>query len=230
MIANKKEFTGGMVMMAGFMVVLVIMFLPLFEGGKNCLNYLDDLFNSISKDSAYYIPKIKEDVAKSQTGKNLTIDLGMDSEALAKDCETLLKKSGGTATAEGKIVKVTGDLGLLLKNCLEDADTLFHNKGQELQDKYGIEGKKALFTWWSTLKALQKSLDKQQKFAEGKVVYTVMTKAVECAYNYYKVEPQKMTQRLGMVIFSLIFYVIYTMWYGYAILYLFEGWGLQISH
>ncbi|MFZ5571561.1 MAG: hypothetical protein ACOZF0_14260 [Thermodesulfobacteriota bacterium] len=230
MITDKKEFYGGAAMMAGFLAVLFIMFLPLFEGQKNSLNYLDDLFNSISKNSAYYIPTIKTNVAKSETGKNLTLDLSLDSDTLAKEGALLLQKSGASVAVDGKSIHAVGDLGLMLGNCLDDADTLFNNNGQALQDKYGIEGKKTLFVWHSILKSLQKALDKQEKFDESKVVYTVMTKAVECAYNYYRVVPQKMSERLGMVVFSLVFYVIYTMWYGYAILYLFEGWGLQISH
>ena len=32
------------------------------------------------------------------------------------------------------------------------------------------------------------------------------------------------------ILCSLIFYVIYTVWFGFAILYLFEGWGLGLSH
>jgi hypothetical protein len=33
-----------------------------------------------------------------------------------------------------------------------------------------------------------------------------------------------------VVIFSLIFYVVYTLWYGFAIMFLFEGWGLQLEN
>ena len=48
MLANKKEFYSGMGLMAAFLVVLAIMFSPVF-GGQNGLNYLDGLYNSISK-------------------------------------------------------------------------------------------------------------------------------------------------------------------------------------
>jgi hypothetical protein len=36
--------------------------------------------------------------------------------------------------------------------------------------------------------------------------------------------------RLGVVVFSLVFYVIYTLWYGFAIMFIFEGWGMQLEH
>ena len=40
MIAHKKEFFGGVAMMAVFVVVLIIIFMPVF-GGQNGLNYLE---------------------------------------------------------------------------------------------------------------------------------------------------------------------------------------------
>lgn len=233
MIANKKEFFGGVGMMAGFFIVLAMIFMPLFNGknGKeNGLNFLDNLFNTISKGSAYYIPKIKEDVSKSEAGKNITLDLSYESEQQAQESALLFIKGGATASVSGKNIKISGDLGQILGNCLEDADTLFHNQGEKLQSKYGTEGKKTMFNWWTSLKAMQKNLNKQEKFKEANKVYSVMTKAVECAYNYYKIESESMSSKMGTVIFALVFYVIYTLWYGYAILYIFEGWGLQISH
>jgi len=229
MITNKKEFFGGIVMIAGFFAALFIFFMPLYEG-QNGLNYLDNLFNSISKKSAYYIPEIKEDVAKTETGKNVAVDLSYETEAQTRESALLFIKAGASAVVEGTKLKVAGDLGRILGNCLEDADSLFYNQGEKLQTKYGVEGKKTLFNWWTSLKSIQKSLDKQEKFDESKTVYTVMTRAVECAYNYYKIVPEDMSSRLWMVVFSLVFYVVYTLWYGYAIMFIFEGWGLQISH
>jgi len=229
MISSKKEFYGGAAMMAGFLVVLVAMFLPLFEG-KNGLNYLDDLFNSISKGSAYYIPGVADEVRNTQVGKQITVTLAYDTDTQARESALLFTKAGASARMEGAKVSVTGDFGKILGACLADADTLFHNDGEALQARYGIEGKRVLFNWWTTLKAMQKELNRQERFAEGKVVYTVMTRAVECSYNYYTVVPDRITDRLGIVLFSLVFYVVYTLWYGYAILFLFEGWGLQISH
>ena len=55
-------------------------------------------------------------------------------------------------------------------------------------------------------------------------------KAVECSNNYYHIAPQKIGDRFGIVIFSLVFYVVYTLWYGFAIMFMFEGWGLRLEH
>jgi hypothetical protein len=67
-------------------------------------------------------------------------------------------------------------------------------------------------------------------FKEAKVIALAKKRAIETSYNYYGVEPQKITDRIGLVIFSLVFYVIYTLWYGYAIMFMCEGWGLSLSH
>ena len=99
-----------------------------------------------------------------------------------------------------------------------------------VSDKYGIPEKQALYNWWEALKGLDLALKKQKKFVAAKVVDLIQKKAVETAYNYYGIAPQKITDRFGVVIFSLIFYVVYTLWYGFAIMYMFEGLGLRLGH
>ncbi len=76
---------------------------------------------------------------------------------------------------------------------------------------------------------MDRDLSRQRKFKAATAVSLIKNKAVETSYNYYRIEPQNITDRLGLVIFSLIFYVIYTLWYGFAIMYLFEGWGLRLE-
>ena len=88
----------------------------------------------------------------------------------------------------------------------------------------------ALYNWWSALKAMDFDLKKQKKFNSAKMAELVNKKAVETAYNYYGIEGQKISERIGVVIFSLIFYVIYTLWYGFGIMYLFEGSGFRLEH
>ena len=43
-------------------------------------------------------------------------------------------------------------------------------------------------------------------------------------------EDEERLKKIGVVIFSLVFYVIYTLWYGFAIMFMFEGWGLKLEH
>jgi len=228
MIAHKKVFYIGFGLIAVFIVVLVILFMPVF-GGKNALENLDMLYNSISKDSAYYIPKVKK-AAEPLIGTQISVDLTLDNDKQAGQIAALFEKGGARVQVAGADLKVAGDLGQILENSLKDADDMYHNDGKSVSDKYGISEKQVLYNWWNALKALDFSLKKQKKFEAATVVDMIQKKAVETAYNYYGIEPQKITDRFGIVTVSLIFYVIYTLWYGFAIMYMFEGWGLRLGH
>ena len=237
---KKKRLITGLLMMVAFTVVLVLMFIPLFPGGKggtsqNGLNYMDNLYNSISKGSAYYIPQVTEE-SEPFLGKAVKLELAMSGklslppEKLAANAALLLNTAGAQAQAEGGKVMVEGDLGKMIQSALKDADAMFHNKGEDVSKLYGgANAKEMLFSWWAALSAMEKNLKKQELFAEALFVSKVQKKAVECAYNYYKIEPQNIGDRWGIVLFSLIFYVVYTMWYGYAVMYLFEGAGFQLE-
>ena len=228
MIANKKEFYGGFGMLIGFFVILVIIFSPVFKG-QNGLDYLDSLYNSISKGSAYYIPKAKKETDKF-IGNSISVTLNMKDEAQAKQATSLFMKGGALVNVSGAQLKVSGDLGKILENCMTDADSMYVNDGEKVKGKYGYDERQVLYNWYTALKATDKDLKAQKKFKEAKVVALVIKKAVECSYNYYKIEPQKISDRYGIVIFSLLFYVIYTLWYGFAIMFMFEGWGMRLEH
>jgi len=228
MIAHRKEFFGGTGLLLAFFVVLTIIFSPVFDG-KNGMDYLDALYNSISKGSAYYIPKVKEKTNKFM-GDSIEVILKMANENTAKQTALLFTKSGSIARISGTQIKVTGDLGKILGNCLADADNMYMNDGQKVSSKYGYNEKRVLFNWWKALKEMDRALKGQKKFKEAKVVALVNKKTVETSYNYYKIEPQKISDRLEVIIFSLLFYVIYTLWYGFAIMFMFEGWGMKLEH
>jgi len=228
MIAHKKEFYGGVGMMAAFLIVLFILFMPIF-GGQNGLEYSDDLYNSISKGSAYYIPKVQEQTAPFM-GNSVAMTLAMANATQASQAALLFEKGGATVTTVEAELKVSGDLGAILANCLDDAEAMYRNDGQMVSANYGYDERQVLFNWWMACEAMENTLKTQKKFAEAKIVSTVGKKAVETSYNYYKVEPQKITDRIGLVSFSLVFYVIYTLWYGFAIMFMFEGWGMKLEH
>lgn len=229
MIANPKKFYLGLGMLVVFTVVLVLMFLPLFSGGKNGLNYLDSLYNSISKGSAYYIPAVKKQSA-AFNGTTVDVTLTLETQEQARLTALLFRQGGARADVSGSTLRVTGDLGKVLGSCLADADAMYNNDGVKVTRRYGYDAKRALFNWWTAFKSMDRALKKQGKFKEAKMVVDVVKRAVESSYNYYNIEPQQITGKLGMVIFSLTFYVLYTLLYGFAIMFLFEGWGLKLTH
>ena len=61
-------------------------------------------------------------------------------------------------------------------------------------------------------------------------VRDAMTKGLEPAYNYYGVTAIAMKDMIWIALAALVGYVLYTVWYGYAILFLFEGWGVKLGH
>lgn len=228
MIANPKKFYSGVILLSAFMVVLLIIFLPVFNG-HNGLSFLDSLYNTISKGSAYYIPKLKKETARL-AGKNVILRLNLAEDRQAGEIQPLFEKGGAGVVRSGTSLKISGDLAAIITNCLADADAMFHNNGETVAQKYGYNEKRVLYNWWLALNAADRDLKKQKKFGEAKFIATVLQKAVECSYNYYRIEPQNISDKYGLVIFSLVFYVAYTLWYGFAIMNLFEGLGLRLEH
>ncbi|MBW1727737.1 MAG: hypothetical protein JRJ62_09180 [Deltaproteobacteria bacterium] len=228
MIEHKKEFYGGFGLLIGFAVTLGIIFSPIFKG-QNGLQYLDNLYNSMSKGSAYYIQTVKTET-EPFSGKSVQVVIEMADEARAQQTAALFMKGGALVNVSGTGLKVEGDLSKILANCLADADSMYINDGRTISSKYGYNERQVLFNWWKALKSMDKDLKKQKEFEAAKVVSQVVKKAVECSYNYYQIEPQKISDRPGIVIFSLVFYVVYTLWYGFAVMFMFEGWGLRLEH
>ena len=226
--------TRGYLLIISFFAVLFAIFMPLFpaaHGDKkvNGLDYLDNFFNELSKGSAYYIPdQVK--AAEKYKGQEFTTTLKMKSPEAAAITAKLFATNNIEATADGEKVAVKGDFGSMITIMLEDADAMYHNKGDILQAKYGVDERQTIYSWYQALSAMEKDMTKSEKFAEAKFVKNCMTKAVEPAYNYYKVEVKPVKQEMPMLIASLAFYVIYTMWYGFGLLFLFEGMGIKLEH
>jgi len=228
MIENKKEFYGGLGLLIGFAVILIVIFSPVFKG-QNGLEYLDDLYNSISKGSAYYIPKVKKEI-DTFAGTSVSVTIAMADDGQAQQTAALFMKGGALVNVSGTQLKIEGDLGKILANCLADADRMYMNDGQPVSSRYGYNERQVLYNWWQALKALNKDLTKQKQFKAASAVDMVATKAVETSYNYYQIEPQKISDRAFIVFFSLAFYVFYTLWYGFAVMFMFEGWGMKLEH
>lgn len=228
MIANKKEFNLGLGMLAGFIGLYFFFMTPSF-GGKNLLDYMDSLYNSISKNSAYYIPQTQKKVDAFK-GKSVSMELKAKDEAAAERLGKMLTTNGMAVEQKGAELKVQGDLGELLTGTLKDADAMFKNNDKELNAKYGFAGKQAMHDWWTSLDLMAKNLTKHEQFKEAKIIQNVQTKAVEPAYNYFGIQSQNIKDKAVLVVLSLVGYVIYTLWFGFAILFMFEGWGLKLEH
>ncbi len=236
MIKNSKTFNIGALFAITFLGVLIAIFSPLFNG-KNGLEFADDSFNKLAKGSSYFIPKVAKNNEQFK-GRPFSVSIKVDKpEDKPGDAE---KRAGNIAkvftTAGAKVdiidttVKIEGDLGKVLASALEDADAMFRNDGEKIKARYGTDDEKKMFRQWhNALSRINKEFDKGKKIEESKMVNAVVKKAIEPAYNFYQIDSNKVREHAGMMSGLLIFYVIYTMWWGYAIFYLFEGFGLTMK-
>jgi hypothetical protein len=232
-ITHKKHFALGIVLSISFIVVLVLIFSPIFpktpEGKpQNGLEYADEMFNKLSKGSSYFIPKMTK-ATEEFIGKTFSVGIEMGKPEDAEKVAKLFTTAGATANVEGTKLKIEGDLGKTLQTVLKDADAMYHNEGEKVSGLYGYDEKKVMKDWWKALGKMDEAFKKEKKVAEAKIVSDVMKKAVEAGYNYYGIEPVKVKDKLGLMVFLLVFYVAYTMWWGFAIFYIFEGIGLSMK-
>ena len=227
LIVEKKSFAIGAVMTVGFLAVLVAMFSPVF-GGENAFHASDRLFNSIAKGSSYAIPRLVEE-AKVFAGHPVDQQLTLKDEGLAATAAAVLQSAGARAEVSGQTLSLQGDLGAILAAALADYDAMFNDRGGEVRDRYGRPEKEALFAWWSVLKEMYREAKLQGRVEEAKLLEEVKNRAVEVGYNFYGIAPTRARDHAGILTFALVFYVVYTLWWGYAILYLFDGLGLQMK-
>lgn len=228
MIANKKEFGGGLLLMTGFWIVFAILLSPVFQG-KNLLRYMDDLYNSISKKSAYYIPEMTKK-ANALKGSTFSMKIKVENNASLPRVAAMLGKAGASVEVVEGELKISGDLGEVLAAAMADSELAYNNDSEAIRAKYDAEARQVMFNWHSILSAMEKQLTKQEKFSESTTLYNAKTKAVETAYNYFGIEAQSIKDKLVIVTLSLVGYVIYTLWFGFSILFMFEGWGLKLEH
>lgn len=254
LIRNGKAFTRGLLLMASFIVVFVLFFMPIFpgqEGGAktNGLVYADHLFNTLSKGSSNFFDPSKQNpksvdhaVARLQgvavdvevpfkkTEDSYAADGGMKSFNVVDSAVTVLSSYGFEASASGSSVTMKGDLHAFLAGVLEDSLSTYNNNfGEVARRRGGMDGAQVMKTYWHLLENMIKPMQRVGQVNEATVVNTVKGKAVEASYNFYGITPLRVVDNIPLVSGFLIFYVIYTMWYGFAIFELFEGIGLTMK-
>jgi hypothetical protein len=227
-VRNKKTFTIGVVMLLSFVLVYVGMMSPNFGNGRNGLEYADDIFNSLSKGSAYFI-KDAQKVADGQKGKNINLTVKASSPADAVKWGKLYTAAGATVTVKESSVTIDGDFGKILGAVVADSDFMYHNDSKSVETKYGYDGREATYNWNSSLKKIDVALKAKSQFQEGSALLKVQQKALEPGYNYYGVEIKKVSENKASLIFLLSFYLIYTLWYGFGLFYLFDGLGIVVA-
>jgi hypothetical protein len=228
LIRHTKMFNMGLLLGISFLGVLFMIFQPIFPGGKAGLDFSDDLFNKLSKGSSYFIPVVAKDNEKF-TGTNFSVAIKMDKPEQVDSALKILATGGAQAMAKDAQLAISGDLGKLLGNAIKDSDEMYKNEGSKVSNRYGLKETDVMTLWWSVLSKMNKEFQKDKKVSESDMVMKVMQKAVEPAYNYYGIEAEGVTGKAFTLTGLLVFYVLYTMWWGYAIFYMFDGIGLSMK-
>jgi hypothetical protein len=243
----KKHMGLGIILAISFWVILFLMFSPIFpktaEGNpQNGLQWADELFNELAKGSSYFIPKVQKNAEKFM-GKMFSATINVSKEGdqpgeaekrAQRASKLFVMNPGATVEVKGAELKIDGDLGMVLKAALDDADLMFNNQGDKIKAKYAeamaTDDEKQMFRQWNNvLPKIDKLFKKEKMVEESKIVSDVTKKAIEASYNFYKVNPKKVKDEVVLMTFLLVFYVAYTMWWGFAIFFIFEGLGLSMK-
>lgn len=244
MASNAKNMFIGLFLTAAFFAVLVVMFMHIYPGkdgeNVNAFTYSDNLFNSMAKGSTNYIPELQAKAAKVQ-GKSFDLVLEFHDgaveghetyQAVAADVvrdSAVILGTVATVEAQGEHLKVSGDLGAVLLAGLADAEAMFNNDGAAVKGRYNMDERRAMFLWWKVLREMQRQFTLAKDKPTSDLVKSVVNKGVEVGYNFYGISPEKVSDKAGILVFALVFYVVYTLWWGIAIMEIFTGLGLKMT-
>lgn len=228
----KASFTKGLLLMASFACVFVLIMSPLFtdKNGKpqNGLEYSDDLFNTLSKGSSYFIPEVQKTV-DSFKNTNFDVAVALKKSANQEDALAILNHIGVTALVVDGEIAIQGNLHNLLNAAVAVSEQLYANNAAAVTEQYGIDGRHVGMVMWDVLGGMIKPLQRQDHIKEAQAVDLVIKKAIEPGYNFYGIEAAKVMDKVGIMTALLVFYVLYTVWYGFAIFNLFDGIGLTMK-
>ncbi len=228
LIRNQKTTWIGLLLAVSFFGVLVLIFSPVFGQGRNGLKYSDNLFNMLAKGSAYFIPKVTAQL-KGVEKEELAVSVKMKNAEEAAKALRIFTKAAPDCTSQGAVLNLRGNLAKVLEAALLDSNSMYYDKGDEVRQRYGMDEKEVMSTWWDALNHAVKVLQKSKNIVQSKIILEVMEKGIEPAYNFYKIEPQNVGEKAFTVTGLLGFYILYTLWWGFAIFYLFDGFGLSMK-
>ena len=90
----------GIIILAVFAVILILIFMPIFGSGQNGLAYSDNFFNSLAKGSSNISPRCGS-WPKTKVGTQFAAEIKMTSPAQAKETATLYTQAGAQAEWRG---------------------------------------------------------------------------------------------------------------------------------
>ena len=247
-VSNKSALLKGIVLLVSFCVVFALIMSPLYkdQNGKpqTGLEFADDFFNKLAKNSSDYFDQVKNAAAK-QKGKQLSVtatiarpdpkdepDAAKAQEKANKEAQDVakaLQAAGATVETKDNVLTIKGDLGAMIEFSSTKAQQVFAVVGPAAEKPENLADRKMLKSLWRGFGAMIKPLQKELKVDEAKALDTAMKKGLEPAYNFYGIPGEPVSKNILLLSFLLVCYVVYTMWYGYGIFYTFEGIGMSMK-
>lgn len=230
-MTRKRKLRLGISLLASFAILFYFLLTPVFKdsAGQKLtgLQYADQLFNELSKGSSYFIPAAQI-AARSVSGKTAALNVPLGSETLVPVAEKLLAGADASniRSRDGHMI-FRADLSRLLSAATDDSALLYDNDGAALRQKYGFPPLEVASAWWHLLEPCIHALQKRKLNSEAAAVETVTRRAIEPGNNFYGITARKVADNIPLLCAFLLFYVIYTVWYGFAIYEVFDGLGLM---
>ena len=78
LIRHQRSLNLGILLGVTFLIILALIFSPIFGGGKNGLEYSDALFNKLAKGSSYFVPELTANLTKFQQ-EEIAVNVKMES-------------------------------------------------------------------------------------------------------------------------------------------------------
>ena len=228
LVADRRKFAIGLAGLVVFVGVLIVGLSPVI-GGRSGLVCADGLFNELAKSSANYVSDARKK-ARKHVGK--PVDFGVRPRDPVDETEIvrLLRLNGAEARiAEEERVRVTGDLGRLALAAVADADTAFRNDHRALEDRYAMKGYESVYCWWVVFDGLTRRYVQEGRGEDADFAKFISAKVLEPAYNFRGISANRIRDKALPATLLLVFYVAFTIWYGFSILYVFEGLGISAS-
>ena len=92
-----------------------------------------------------------------------------------------------------------------------------------------MKGYESVYCWWIVFDGLTRRYVHEGQGKEANFTKFISSKVIEPAYNFRGVCPNCIRDKALPATLLLAFYVLYTLWYGFSILYVFEGLGISTS-
>lgn len=203
--------------------------LPNQESVTNALNLFEQIGITASAEGQ------KTEVTEATESADQTATVAATEAADTTTTETAAVATAETAaadTASRRGINVTikdADLFVLLNAMVNDSELLYHNDDTSIASQYSMDGRLVIKTWWQVASAMIKPMQRVDLISEAAIVHTVQTKGIEASYNFYGITAEKVSDNIFLVIAFLMFYVVYTMWYGFSIFEIFDGIGLSMN-